>query len=104
MLAHCINPDCRVALQTFSEGRLFQFEVVSISIPARDDRRLPFDEKPRRQTSHFWLCGNCATRLSLTVEPSEGLRLVPLADEEGALGDASRIPRDEAPAQPASQC
>ena len=104
MLAYCVNPDCRVALRSFSEGRLFQFEVVSISVPARDDRRLPFDEKPTRQTSHFWLCGKCATRMSLTVEPSEGLRLVPLASEEGALGDASRIPPDEAPAQPASQC
>ena len=104
MVAHCINPDCRVALRTFSEGRLFQFEVVSISVPAQDDRRLPFDEKPTRQTSHFWLCGDCATRLSLTLEPSDGLRLVPLAGEEVALGDSSRIPRDGAPAQPVSQC
>lgn len=104
MLAHCINPDCRVSLESFGEGRLFQFEVVSISIPVRDDSSLPFDEKPRRQTSHFWLCGNCATRLSLTVEPSLGLRLVPLAVEGGALGDAGSIPQDEAPARPASHC
>jgi hypothetical protein len=78
VLAHCVNPNCRVALQSFSEGRLYQFEVVSISVAANDDTTLPFDEKPKRQTTHFWLCGACSSTLSVTLEPLKGLQLVPL--------------------------
>jgi len=104
MVAHCINPECRVAMRSFSEGRLFQFEVVSISVAARDDRRLPFDEKPKRQTSHFWLCGDCSTKLSVTVEPMEGLRLVPLACGSSELVDAGSIPQSESQAQHANHC
>ncbi len=86
MLAHCVNPDCGVALRSFSEGRLFQFEVVSISVAASDETGLPFDEKPKRQTSHFWLCGNCSAQMSIRMEPALGLKLIPLGcgDKESA--------------------
>jgi hypothetical protein len=78
VLTQCVNPNCSVALRSFTEGRLFQFEVVSISVTASDDRQLPFDEKPKRQTSHFWLCGSCASSFSVTLEPLLGLKLIPL--------------------------
>ena len=78
MLTHCVNPDCRVVLRSFVEGRLFQFEVISISVAACDDARLPFDEKPKRQLSHFWLCGSCASSFAVTLEPTHGLKLIPL--------------------------
>ena len=79
MLARCVNPTCYVPLQAFCEGRLFQFEVVSISISAADDN---FDEKPERQTAHFWLCGRCASEMTLVLEPRRGLTLVPM----GSIG------------------
>jgi hypothetical protein len=82
MLTHCINPDCHVALRSFSEGRLFQFEVVSISVAACDEARLPFDEKPKRQTSHFWLCGRCASDFYVTLEPSQGIQVIRLQCDE----------------------
>lgn len=78
MVTHCVNPDCRVALRSFAEGRLFQFEVVSISVPACDEARLPFDEKPTRQLSHYWLCGSCSSSFAVTLEPMNGLTLIPL--------------------------
>jgi hypothetical protein len=77
MLAYCINPDCRAPLHSFSEGRLYQFEVVSISIAANDSALNPFDEKPARQAVHYWLCGRCAASLDLQLEPMQGLRVVP---------------------------
>ena len=76
MLAHCVNPDCYAPLRSFAEGRLFQFEVVSISIAANDEMAAPFDEKPERQTAHFWLCGRCADRMTLVLEPMRGLKIV----------------------------
>ena len=103
MLAQCVNPNCRAALRSFSEGRLFQFEVVSISVAARDDSRLPFDEKPKRQTSHFWLCGECSTKLSVTLEPMTGLRLVPLPYNDTHGVDDGGVSCAETQAQ-ASHC
>lgn len=82
MLARCVNPTCYVPLQSFCEGRLFQFEVVSISISAADDN---FDEEPDRQIAHFWLCGRCANEMTLVLEPRRGLTLVPAGAEAQGL-------------------
>lgn len=81
MLARCINDSCKRPLYSFSEGRLFQFEVVSISLAASDDSAAPFDEKPERETFHFWLCGGCASAMTLVLEPARGLKLVSLAEQ-----------------------
>ena len=78
MSAQCVNPTCRLTLNSFSDGRLFQFEIVSISLSANDDMAEPYDEKPQSQTAQFWLCGECASHLTLLLEPVRGLRLLPL--------------------------
>jgi hypothetical protein len=62
----------------FSEGRLFHFEILSISVTADDDKKRDFDEVPHREGVHFWLCDSCATGMTLVLEPVGGLRLVPL--------------------------
>jgi hypothetical protein len=91
MLAHCVNPNCCVPLHSLCEGRLFQFEVVSISIAASDDTAERFDEKPERQTAHFWLCGHCADSMTLVLEPVRGLRVVPLASGNAELPDVTEV-------------
>lgn len=78
MLSQCANPSCCRPLTSLSEGRLFQFEIVSISISASDDSGDDFDENPTKETAHFWLCGECARTMALTLEPVNGLRLVPI--------------------------
>jgi hypothetical protein len=84
MLARCVNENCKRPLYSFSEGRLFQFEVVSISLAASDEGTAPFDEKPQRETVHFWLCGGCASTMSLVLEPAKGLKLVSLEEQQSA--------------------
>ncbi len=81
MSARCVNPTCGVTLHSFADGRLFQFEIVSISLSASDDMAEPFDEKPHSQTAQFWLCGDCASEMTLWLEPVRGLRLLPLTAE-----------------------
>ena len=81
MVAHCTNPNCGAQLHSFAEGRLFQFEVVSISVSASDEVAGSFDEQPKSQSAQFWLCGRCATTMSLVLEPINGLKIVPLASE-----------------------
>ncbi len=89
MLGHCINEKCNRALYSFSEGRLFQFEIVSISLSASDEASAPFDEKPEREMAHFWLCGECASAYTLLLEPARGLRLVSLQEHESRMSDYS---------------
>ena len=78
MLSQCANPSCSQPLSSLSEGRLFQFEIVSISISASDDAAEKLDETPHRQTAHFWLCASCAKTMTLALEPLSGLRLLAL--------------------------
>src|SRR6266852_78583 len=92
MLAHCVNPNCYALLHSFCEGRLFQFEVVSISVAASDDTAAQFDEKPERQTAHFWLCGRCAENMTLVLEPLHGLRVIPLGPGGAEASDLTDIP------------
>jgi len=101
MVAHCVNPSCGTQLHSFAEGRLFQFEVVSISVSAADDSNAPFDEEPKSQTAQFWLCGRCATNLSLVLEPTSGLRIVPLGTESA---DVRRLPRESEGLPGANHC
>lgn len=89
MLARCVNETCKRPLYSFSEGRLFQFEVVSISLAASDEGSAPFDEKPQRETVHFWLCGRCASTMSLILEPARGLKLVSLEEQHSEGSERS---------------
>ena len=92
MLARCVNESCKRPLYSFSEGRLFQFEVVSISLAASDEGSAPFDEKPQRETVHVWLCGGCASTMSLVLEPAKGLKLVSL-EEQSAEASEQSLPK-----------
>jgi hypothetical protein len=80
MLAYCANEGCKRPLHSFSEGRLFQFEVVSISVAASDEKCAPFDEHPERQTLHLWLCGRCASSMTLVLEPAMGVKVASIEE------------------------
>jgi len=96
VLLHCVNRNCQRPLDSFSDGRLYHFDIVSISVPAVDEDRLQFDEIPKRKTFQFWLCGPCSQTMTVTLEPLDGLRLVPLpaADSEPAARSAVQSQSD----------
>jgi len=94
MLSQCANPACCRPLTSLSEGRLFQFEIVSISVSATDDSEQGFDETPTKETAHFWLCSECACSMALTLEPVNGLRLVPLEAAPAEKAKPVPLPRE----------
>ncbi len=94
MLARCVNEHCNRPLHSFSEGRLFQFEVVSISLAASDENSAPFDEKPQRETVHFWLCGRCASSYTLVLEPAKGLKLLSVEEASSAAAEHTVVAPD----------
>jgi hypothetical protein len=99
MLGHCTNEKCNRPLHSFAEGRLFQFEVISISVTASDASGAPFDEKPQRETAHFWLCNDCASGFTLVLEPIQGLRLVSREQHELKQQKLFPVSREIAPAR-----
>ena len=65
---------------------------------ASDEKSAPFDEKPQRETLHFWLCGRCASKMTLVLEPARGLRLISL-DERNANTSEMPIAMEGPPAK-----
>jgi hypothetical protein len=76
MVLSCANPSCAAQLIRPQEGRLFQFEIRSISIACEDnDTSVP--EVPSRQTARFWLCGKCAGQFAVAL-PADAAVVVPV--------------------------
>jgi len=92
MIARCVNESCNRPLHSFAEGRLFQFEVISISLAACDETSAPFDEKPQRDTLHLWLCGSCASTMTLVLEPARGVKVISLEERNSAGREHSPAP------------
>src|SRR5258708_7682548 len=100
MMSGCVNRKCGQPL-TLTEGRVFQFEIVSISVSVVDDNKRDCDEIPSRQTLHFWLCGPCSATMTLAFDPLEGFRLVP---QEDAIAQSMRAPSAEGIRQSLREC
>ena len=80
----CANSECGRRRESLSEGEVFQFEIVSISVAASDeqDDPTPFDEVPQREKVFFWLCDSCCELATLTLDPVKGLQMVPRESAE----------------------
>ncbi len=78
MLHKCANPECDKQYKYFSEGVLFEFQV------DRDNNYLPLTFPPagRSRREIFWLCDDCASRL--TLECRDGAVKVTSASRKSA--------------------
>ncbi len=73
MLAKCANPACSTPLVYLREGKIFmvespqpQFELLN-TVPA----------KPKaNRVEHFWLCGPCSNKMTLTYDRQRGVEIV----------------------------
>jgi len=68
-------------LRCLQDGRLFQFEVRP-KFPVReqqyqDDQSTSARERLVRKVSHFWLCGKCASTLTLAFDALKGVVVKP---------------------------
>jgi hypothetical protein len=93
-MTSCVNRNCSRPLASFLEGRLFHFEVTSISVSADDSQKQETDEVPRRTGVYFWLCGTCAASMTLILEPVGGLQLVPFQHFMETSTDSPSAPID----------
>jgi len=72
MTSHCANPDCAVPLRLLRDGRLYQFEVR----PQSPKEPVPFATHSR-SLSHFWLCGECSSKLTLVFDQLKAVVVKP---------------------------
>ena len=78
MVSKCANPDCSATFRYFHVGKLFRLETT-----AGLDRRHSLDDdegvasKPMRRIMFYWLCENCAAKMTLAFDRDTGISMRP---------------------------
>ncbi len=73
MISKCANPNCGTPFHYFRDGKLFTIEVAN---PANAEGKQ--GKKASRKIENFWLCGECSSNFTLSVERQNGVVVVPL--------------------------
>lgn len=73
MVSKCANPDCSASFRYFHNGRLFRLET-----SVGQDRRRAMGRdgelnKPLRRLEFYWLCDECARRMTLSYDKEMGV-------------------------------
>jgi len=73
MLSKCANPDCSASFRYFHTGKLFRAET-----SVRLDRRRTLgqdarENKPLRRLEFFWLCADCAEKMTVIFDKDSGV-------------------------------
>jgi hypothetical protein len=91
MLSKCANPACATTFQYLRGGRLFKFELELFEreSPSLVGSNSPGDKKPARRVEHFWLCGDCARYVTLSLERERKVVVVPLRRRQSCRAAAS---------------
>ena len=74
MIGICANPECGIPFRYFRDGKLFRFDVSASSTPVR----IQPGGAIRRRIENFWLCGSCASKMTLVAEDRVGVTTRPL--------------------------
>jgi hypothetical protein len=83
MLSKCANPGCSAPFLYLHEGKLFRLDT-GIESPAGQTT-----QKTLRSLEFFWLCGECAARLTLSYKKGVGITAVPLPEPQVRAASAS---------------
>jgi hypothetical protein len=69
MLSKCANPGCTALFRYLHQGKLFRLDASSEE-PASQSTK-----KPARRVEYFWLCDECAARVTLHYKSDVGITL-----------------------------
>lgn len=72
MVNHCANPKCCKPLHYLREGKVYVFDVTSVT-PKNGERIA-------RRMEHFWLCGACNETYLLEQSPDRTVRIAPRSE------------------------
>ena len=78
MLSKCANPGCPAPFLYLHQGRLFRFDIGSDSRAGQS--KLHTAQQTARNLEFFWLCDQCASKLTLSYQKGVGVKTVPLSE------------------------
>jgi hypothetical protein len=83
VVSKCANSDCAATFRYFHQGKLFRQEIEA-GLERR--RALGNDEKkkPLRRIEFYWLCENCAQKMTIVFEKGVGVAARPNAFPKAA--------------------
>jgi len=73
MVSKCANPECSASFRYFHEGKLFRVETSGGQDRRRTMGRDGEVAKTLRRLEFFWLCENCASRMTLVHDKESGV-------------------------------
>jgi len=74
MVSKCANPECAASFLYFHTGKLFRIETSSGSERRRATMGLDeVQRRPLRRVEFFWLCENCAPKMTLVHDHETGV-------------------------------
>lgn len=82
MLSKCANPACAAPFTYLRDGRLYQIDIAPGPQPVTA-------AKPPHRVEYFWLCGQCASSMTLAFQRGKGVVMVPLQRETARNAAAS---------------
>ena len=90
MVSKCANPECSAPFLYFHQGRLFRLET-----EGREDRRRQLGDetgisKPLRRIEFYWLCEDCAERMTVAFDKVSGMSVRPRSVRRQSVGAAAQ--------------
>ena len=73
MVAKCANPDCSATFRYFHTGKLFRVETSAGLDRRRAMGQDAAESKPMRRLEFFWLCNECAGRMTVVFDRDLGV-------------------------------
>jgi hypothetical protein len=84
MISKCANPDCSVHFLYLHEGKLFRVLRETDGPPDLQMGVDPTVRKRAQRVEFYWLCPECAHRMTVRYEKGSGVVLKPLGTAFGA--------------------
>jgi hypothetical protein len=81
MVSKCANPECSAPYRYFHVGKLFRVEIATGLDRRRHTMGNDSDQhKPLRRLEFFWLCEECARKMTLIFDKDSGVTVRPKED------------------------
>ena len=77
MVSKCANPECTTPFLYFHRGRLFRLETEGRQERRRDMGADSGAAKPLRRIEFYWLCQECAEKMTLVFDRMTGISVRP---------------------------
>lgn len=74
MLSKCANPDCGASFHYLGEGKLYEIRYDAESAV----RQVLPPKKAAGRSERFWLCDQCSEHMTLAVDASSKVVLLPI--------------------------